>query len=133
MDALASDLGFVLKSEQKEAVESPLKGRDFFGVLPTGFGKGLIFQLFVLAKNRDSNSSNASSVERPTIIVICPLKSLIEEQITSNAFSLSAAELKFPNCVLKQQPHNLRLSDAVASFGFLSLREAGFFRRCLTH
>ena len=78
LDALASDLAFVLKSEQKEAVESPLKGRDVFGVLPTGFGKSLIFQLFVLAKNRASNSSNASSVERPTIIVICPLKNLTD-------------------------------------------------------
>ena len=44
LDALASDLGFVLKSEQKEVVESLLKGRDVFGVLPTGFGKSLIFQ-----------------------------------------------------------------------------------------
>ena len=28
LDTLASDLGFVLKSEQKEAVGSLLKGRD---------------------------------------------------------------------------------------------------------
>ena len=75
LDALASNLGFVLKSEQKEDVESLLKGRDVLGVLPTDFGKSLIFQLFVLAKNRASNSSNASSVECQTIIVICPLKS----------------------------------------------------------
>ena len=34
---------------------------------------------------------------------------------------------EFPNCVLKQQLHNLQLSDAVASFGFLPLRGAGFF------
>ena len=95
LEALASDLGFVLKSEQKEAVESLLKGRDVFGVLPTGFGKSLIFQLFVLAKTRASNSQNASSVERPTNIVICPLKSIMEEQITSNEFGLSAAELRF--------------------------------------
>ena len=61
-----SDVGFVLKSEQKEAVESLLKGRDVFGVLSTGFGKSLIFQLFVLVKNRVSNSPNAS-VERSTI------------------------------------------------------------------
>ena len=94
LDALASNLGFVLKSEQKEAVESLLKLRDVFGVLPTGFEKSMIFQLFVLAKNRASNSPNAS-VERPTIIVICPLKSIMEEQITSNEFGLSAAELRF--------------------------------------
>ena len=61
LDALASDLGFVLKSEQKEAVESLLKGRDGFGVLPTGFKKSPIFQLFVLARNRASNSPNAFS------------------------------------------------------------------------
>ena len=63
LDGLASDLGFVLKAEQKEAVASLLRGKDVFGVLPTGFGKSLIFQLFVLAKNRASSSPNAS-VER---------------------------------------------------------------------
>ena len=60
---LASDLGFVLKAEQMEAVESLLRAKDVFGVLPTGFGKSLIFQLIVLAKNRASSSPNAS-VER---------------------------------------------------------------------
>ena len=63
LDRLASDLGFVLKVEQKEDVESLLRGKDVFGVLPTSFGKSLIFQLFVLAKNRASSSPNAS-VER---------------------------------------------------------------------
>ena len=63
LDGLASDLGFVLKVEQKEDVESLLRGKDVFGVLPSGFGKSLIFQLFVLAKNRASSSPNAS-VER---------------------------------------------------------------------
>ena len=75
-------------------MESLLKGRDVFGVLPTGFRKSLMFQLFVLVKNRASNSPNAS-VERPTIIVICRLKSIMEEQITSNEFGFSAAELRF--------------------------------------
>ena len=51
LDGLASDLGFVLKAEQKEAVEKLLRGKDVFDVLPTSFGKSLIFQLFVLAKN----------------------------------------------------------------------------------
>ena len=99
LDGLASELGFVLKSEQKEAVESLLKRRDVFGVLPTGFGKSLIFQLFVLAKNRVSNSPNAP-VERPTIVIICPLKSIMEEQITLNEFSLSATELCFDGEIL---------------------------------
>ena len=50
LDGLASDLGFVLKVEQKEDVESLLRGKDVFGVLPKGCGKSPIFQLFVLAK-----------------------------------------------------------------------------------
>ena len=90
LDALASELGFVLKPEQKNTVESLLRGKDVFGVLPTGFGKSLIYQLFVLAKSQMPTTSSW-----PTIIVICPLKSIIEEQITSNEFNLSAAELRF--------------------------------------
>ena len=39
LDGLASDLGFVLKVEQKEDVESLLRGKDVFGVLPTDFRK----------------------------------------------------------------------------------------------
>ena len=58
VDGLASDLGFVLKVEQKKAVESHLRVKDVFGVLPTSFGKSLIFQLFVLTKNRASSSPN---------------------------------------------------------------------------
>jgi len=41
LNALGSDLGLVLKSEQKDAVESLQKGIHAFGVLPTGFGKSL--------------------------------------------------------------------------------------------
>ena len=46
---------------------------------------------------------------------------------SKNVFGCYPSSLKFPNCVLKQQTHNLQLSDAVASFGLLPLREAGFF------
>ena len=46
---------------------------------------------------------------------------------SKNVFGCYRSSLKSPNCVLKQQTHNLQLSDAVASFGFLPLREAGFF------
>ena len=51
-DLLAIELGFVLKSEQKEAAETLLEGKDVFHVLPMGFGKSLIYQLFFLAKNK---------------------------------------------------------------------------------
>ena len=57
LDTLASDSGFVFKSEQKEAVESLLKGRDIFGLLPKGFGKSLTFLPFVLVKSRALNNA----------------------------------------------------------------------------
>ena len=44
LDLLAQELGFVLKSEQREGMELLLRGKDVFCVLPTGFGKRLIYQ-----------------------------------------------------------------------------------------
>ena len=64
------------------------------------------FQLFALAKNLGlPNASNAPLlvvVEWLAIIVICALhvKNIIEEQITSNDFNLSAAKLKFEDEML---------------------------------
>ena len=62
----SQELGFVLKSELREALELLLRGKDVFRVLPTGFEKSLIYQMFVHAK------SSSSSVQRPTVIVISP-------------------------------------------------------------
>ena len=62
----SQELGFVLKSEQREALELLLRGKDVFCVLPTGFDKSLIYRMFVHAK------SSSSSVQRPTVIVISP-------------------------------------------------------------
>ena len=39
----AQELGFVLKSEQREALELLLRGKDVFCDLPTGFRKRLIY------------------------------------------------------------------------------------------
>ena len=39
----SQELGFVLKSEQREALELLLRGKDVFCVLPTGFDKSLIY------------------------------------------------------------------------------------------
>ena len=40
----------ILKPEQKEAIISLFNGKDVFVVLPTGFGKSLIYQSFVFDK-----------------------------------------------------------------------------------
>ena len=65
LDLLAR-IGICFKSEQREALELLLSGKDVFCVLPTGFDKSLINQMFVHGK------SSSSSVQRPTVIVISP-------------------------------------------------------------
>ena len=47
----SQQLGFVLKSEQREALELLPKGKDVLCVLPTGFDKSLIYRMFVHAKS----------------------------------------------------------------------------------
>ena len=41
-----------LKAEQKVAIKSLLERRDVVAILPTGFGKSLIFQLFATVKRK---------------------------------------------------------------------------------
>ena len=49
---LVSETGlqFKLRQEQVIAVKTLLSNRDVFAVLPTGYGKSLIFQCFVVTK-----------------------------------------------------------------------------------
>ena len=80
-----------LTKEQRQALFLFSNGKDTFAVLPTGHGKSLIYQMAVLlAKemNRD----------RPVIIVISPLKSLIADQIREcGRFGLSSCKLEAEN------------------------------------
>ena len=41
--------GLILKDEQKLAVEALMSGKDFLAVLPTGFGKSVIYNSFLIA------------------------------------------------------------------------------------
>jgi len=52
--------GLVLKHEQKEAASRLLEGKDVLAVLPTGFGKSLIYQSFVLVKEMAESSVGCS-------------------------------------------------------------------------
>ena len=63
--------GFCCKrqQEQKRSVKQLSTGGDVLAVLPTGFGKSMIFQLLALTK------------EDSVILVICPLKSIVNDQI----------------------------------------------------
>ena len=56
-----------LHPEQEQAIEAVLSGRDVLAVLPTGYGKSLIYQVPALL------------LDRPTL-VISPLLALMRDQ-----------------------------------------------------
>lgn len=74
-------VNFVLKKEQEEALKSLFFGKDVVGILPTGFGKSLIFQLLVLLTSEKFKRQGQLN-RNATILVICPLRSLIKDQLT---------------------------------------------------
>ena len=63
-----------LKEEQARAVRDLLRGKDVFAILPTGFGKSLIYQVFVRARDYQRQGNAA-------ILVISPLNSIIKDQL----------------------------------------------------
>ena len=80
-----------LKEEQDIAIKSLLKEKDVLAVLPTGFGKCLVSQVFAVVRSLlslESTSSNGS------VLVVCPLKSIISDQI-EEARSLGLTALEF--------------------------------------
>jgi superfamily II DNA helicase RecQ len=86
-----------LKWEQKIAVQCLLDGKDVIAILPTGFGKSLIYQLYILVKVRYGGCRSSS------ILVVSPLKSIIEEQINSlQEVSISATKLNMEEKSLKE-------------------------------
>ena len=52
-----------LKPGQREAIVHLLNGRDVLCVLPTGYGKSLIYQMFTLAKVKAISVSNLCPLE----------------------------------------------------------------------
>ena len=61
------DFTLSLKVEQRDAVDSLLDGHDVLAVLPTGFGKSLIFQVFVIAAEMERERLQ-------TALVLCPCR-----------------------------------------------------------
>lgn len=78
-DLRSKGFTFSLKSEQRSSLRNLFEGKDLLAVLPTGFGKSLIFQLLVLMmevrRKRRGERGFAS------IVVISPLQSIIRDQV----------------------------------------------------
>ena len=79
----------ILKREQETAVKELLAGGEVMAMLPTGFGKSLIFTIFAIAKEQLQS-------EKTCVNVVSPLKSIIDDQIAEIA-SLDFTALELPH------------------------------------
>ena len=64
---------FCLKPLQIKCFEHILNGFDVVAVLPTGFGKSLLFQILP--------NFLPTKAENNIVIVVCPLNAIIEDQL----------------------------------------------------
>ena len=81
-----------LRKEQRTCLVNLARGKDVFAILPTGFGKSLIFQLFprVVSALRSIEAEKLIS----TIIVVSPLVSVMRDQVEQlKRFGFSAAAI----------------------------------------
>ena len=103
LNILRENREIILKEEQEKAVLELISGNDVLAILPTGFGKSMIYTIFALA-SEDFQSSKSC------VLVISPLKSLIDDQIAEmESLSCTALELTSDNIdsVVKDPPQFL--------------------------
>ena len=113
---------FNIKPKQKEALQKiVLDGQDCLIVLPTGYGKSLIYQLLPSLFDRVSKDS---SKDKSVVIVVSPLNALIEVQINKfNALGVCCASLR-----LSGEEADGRFEES-----FLENLQAGNFQLIFTH
>ena len=92
--------GLVLKEERKLAVDVLLLGKDVTAVLPSGFGKSIIYQSFLITKNIANTTS---------IVVVVQLRSIIKDQLQSNDFNIKAVAIEKIPKLLKDIGANKRI------------------------
>lgn len=69
-----------LKQQQEEAIFQFIQRRDVFAVLPTGWGKSLIFQL-IPTLCLYLHKKGFPYPEKAIVLVVCPLNSLVASHI----------------------------------------------------
>ena len=100
-----------LKPKQVKRLEAIYSGRDVIAVLPTGYGKSIIFYLLpgLFFEKMNSQSTQTELPFHPVIVVVSPLNSLISDQIRrSTEGKLKAAILNVKNA---KNSHELELEE----------------------
>ena len=93
--------GFNLKAKQVKCLEAVYCGRDVVAVLPTGYGKSIIFHLLP-ALLHDKIKMSGQSPSRPVVIVVSPLNALTKDQIRR----ISQGTLKSAALNVKRKPYS---------------------------
>ena len=110
-------MAFSLKKEQESAMRHLFNGKDVMAVLPTGFGKSLIFQLFVMMCGVRSKRRGGAGFSN--IIVISPFQSIIRDQVVEvNSMGMTACDLNEKlNCLeeIRQGKFNVIYASAEAA------------------
>ena len=71
------ELAYELKDKQLQCMENIVKGKDTIGLLPTGYGKSLIYTLLPSILDHYHNKAEGHHI----VVLISPLQALMEEQI----------------------------------------------------
>ena len=69
------DSALILKEEQRNAIKAFVDGKYVFALLPTGYGKSLIYQLAPMVSKKLGHKEN------PVVIVVSSLFALMEDQV----------------------------------------------------
>lgn len=100
---------------QMKAVLSYVNHQDVFAVLPTGYGKSLIFQI-IPDICKELSMRGLPYVSDPIIIVICPLNSLVDSHIRQlQAKGFTAASLTSGNMIDEEGIRNGKYSFVFGS------------------
>ncbi len=77
----ACNLNFILRKEQMQAIYEYTRGRDVVVNLQTGYGKSICYSLCPLIC--DSLRGVTSKEQRSILVLISPLKALMDDQIVA--------------------------------------------------
>lgn len=97
----------LLKVKQLKILETCMLGEHVIGVLPTGYGKSVIFHMLPFVSDYLNGKGNKSIA-----VIISPLNALIEDQVSNlNARGVKAGVLQASHRVIEDDKKELLDSD----------------------
>ena len=112
-----------VKSKQVKCLEAVYNGRDLVAVLPTGYGKSMIFHLLpALLYDKGRSEARNSAILRPIVIVVSPLNALTKDQIRR----ISQGKLKAAALNIKKKQNSADLELDVGETSFSHLKEGDY-------